>query len=382
MDENLSILGHDLRNELSAIAGLAELIEVASKDSEIKEYARQIRNHNHFMVDLVNGMVVSAKAGGIKPTLMPMSVWNLVGDVTAGLMVGADRPPVALVALKEIPEEIISDALMLRQILTNLVGNAVRFTREGGVRVHLEFESERRVMRFTISDTGPGMTTKQLAQLFQPDRNIHRDEATPGGHGLGLWIARKMVDHLGGQISVRSMVGHGTVIAVQIPCEVAENSRMLSEQELRQAMVVGRSIGTAPRECFAGMRVLVADDVSANRLIAATLLKRRGASVSLAVDGIEAVRLAQVAQEGGRPFDLILMDYHMPNMDGAVAANILRKDGCVAPILCWTAASSPSLSRMPDVFSTVMDKPLESEKFYAVLERYLGGTSQQRRMAQ
>lgn len=370
MDEHLAILGHDLRNELSAITGLADIIEFVSKDPEIRECTRQIRNHNQFMFELANAMVVSAKAGSGAPTLSPMSFWNMIADLTAGLTIGPDRPPVALTAVGMIPEKVMGDGLMLRQIFTNLVGNAVRFTREGGVRVCLEYAGDAKAMHVTISDTGPGMTAEQLSRLFRPDWNIHREGASPGGHGLGLWIARRLIDQLGGDIKVCSMVGHGTVIAVGIPCAVVEGARMVSEADLRQAMTAAGSVGMTAKGRLAGLRILVADDVPANRLIAATLLKRRGASVTLANDGVEAVRLAQAAQDGGRPFDVMLFDFHMPNMDGAQAAEVLRSKGCVAPILCWTASSSPTLNNLSKVFTSVLDKPVETERFYAVVEKH------------
>jgi CheY-like chemotaxis protein len=376
MEEHLAILGHDLRNELSAISGLADIIESLTSEPEVKKFARLIQNHNLFMMDLVNGLVIAAKAGGVAPSPAPMSVWDLVNSVIAGLSIGKHRPPVVVAAISSLPELIVADGLILRQVFTNLVGNAVRFTSEGGVRLCLEYNTIRQMLRVTIADTGPGMSAEQLANLFEPDRQIHRDQASPGGHGLGLWIARRLIDVIGGTIAVQSLVGHGTVIALEIPCLAAERSRLLSEEELRQTAGTFSVDEEPTHQSFAGLRVLVADDVPTNRLIAATLLKRRGASVTLAEDGASAVRMAKFAQEGGRPFDVMVFDYHMPNMDGAQAAEILRKEGCVVPILCWTSASSPVFRRLTDMFTAVLEKPTEPARFYAVLERCINEPGQ------
>jgi CheY-like chemotaxis protein/anti-sigma regulatory factor (Ser/Thr protein kinase) len=372
MDEHLAIIGHDLRSELHSISALTQLIDLLGAHPEVQGFTEQIRNHTQFMYDMVDGLVVRAKSEGIEPTLTQVSVWNLVADVARGLAIHNRATPIVITAIGRIPDALISDSILLRQILTNVMGNAVRFTSEGGIRTYVEYLCASRQLRIRIADTGAGMSPEQLAQVFCPDLQLHRQGAKPGGHGLGLWIARFLVGRLSGTITVHSLSGHGTHIEVIIPAETGPQARMCTEAELRQSMPQNQLSGSLKDQgSFAGLRFLVADDVSANRLLAATLLKHRSASVTLAEDGFEAVQMARLAQQGHRPYDLMLFDFHMPNMDGLEAAECLRQEDCTAPILLWTSMISLRPDQCLDAFTAVLKKPCDSEHFYKMITKYL-----------
>ena len=372
MDEHLAIIGHDLRSELHSISALTQLIDLLSAHPEVQGFTEQIRNHSQFMFDLVNGLVVRAKSEGIEPTLAQLSIWNLVTDVAQSLAIHNRATPIVTTAIGRIPEVLISDSILLRQILTNVMGNAVRFTSEGGIRIYIEYLCASRQLRIRITDTGVGMSPEQSAQAFCPDHQLHRPGATPGGHGLGLWIAGFLVSRLAGAITVQSLAGHGTIIEVIIPAEPSPQTRMCCEAELRRSMPQHQLSGSLKDQgSFAGLRFLVADDVSANRLLAATLLKHRSASVTLAEDGSEALQLARIAHHGHRPYDLMLFDFHMPNMDGLEAAECLRQEGCIAPILLWTSMIALRQDQCLDAFTAVLKKPCDSEHFYKIITKYL-----------
>lgn len=372
MDEHLAMLGHDLRSELSTIMGISELIELASTDrNEIREFARIIQNHNQYMLDLVNGLVVSAKAGGIQPRLVPVDTARLALAVIQGIAANPRRTPVALAIVGSIPVHIHSDALLLRQILTNLVGNAVRYTKEGGVRLLLAYAEAANRLRLTITDTGPGMDESAISRSAEPDRGIHGTEPGTGRHGLGLWIARRLTALLQGEIAIQSLPGHGTAVTVSLPAGDVSQEPRIDDDAFRAAARLDSGPGRAQIGALTGLRILVADDTPSNRLFAATLLKRCGASVSLAEDGLVALEVWRKAAEGGRPFDAIIFDQTMPRLTGTQAAETLRQEGVRVPILVWSADEHIA-DHLPPCFTAFIAKPAEAAVFQGALIQVLG----------
>jgi CheY-like chemotaxis protein/anti-sigma regulatory factor (Ser/Thr protein kinase) len=265
-----------------------------------------------------------------------------------------------------VPRVIVGDAVRLRQVLVNLVGNAVKFTSSGGVRLrisasgHAPDERGRTGVTFTVTDTGVGIPPEKLGSIFDDFAQAHDSF---GGTGLGLAIASQLVDMMGGQIEVRSTLGKGSTFFFTVWLEARRDDADVAEAvQLTLAPVHGRSL-----------HVLVADDNMINRTLVKRVLEKAGHYVSLASDGREAVEASE-----GRRFDLVFMDIKMPVMDGLEAARAIREREALCgehrtPIVALTA--NAFAEDREQCFEAGMDeclvKPIKVAELQSCLERVL-----------
>lgn len=367
MHDLLTMLGHDLRSPLGTIIDLTSLIEDELDDPErVRSYLHLIDEQSSYMLQLVNGLVAAAKAdaGLLTPESRPFSPWELAQAVVGGFVPGKGRPSISLEATTPLPHQILGDELCLRQILTNLVANAVRHTREGGIRLRLHHQPADSTMSFLIADTGSGMDAVALARAQHHDSGAF--PRSSAGHGLGLWIVRRLVALLQGQLTIVSAPGQGTAAKLVLPIPPLADSRLVPIDQLASHLPPQH----VPVGQLAGLRVLVADDMPVNRLLAATLLKQRGAGVDLAEDGLAAQHLGQQALAQGRAYDLIILDLNMPGLEGGPLALALRQAGHRGPIIGWTADLS-ARDQWRHSFTAWLDKPMVPGQLDLVLSQVL-----------
>jgi CheY-like chemotaxis protein len=245
----------------------------------------------------------------------------------------------------QVPETIHSDATRLHQILVNLVGNAIKFTEHGGVTLRLEYlpagpERAKSKLAIDVVDTGIGLAPENYARIFeafsQADASLTRQH---GGTGLGLTISRALARLLGGDITVESSVGGGSVFRTEVETGSLEGVRMI---DTATGPALRPTTPALARPVLRGLeplrgRVLLAEDGPDNQALISVLLRRAGLEVDLANDGQIACEKALAAQEAGAPYDLIVMDMQMPLMTGYEATAALRRDGLTLPILALTA---------------------------------------------
>ena len=358
-DIDLATLGHDLRSPLSGIMGLVSLIQQEVKDRPaVAEHIALLQDHTQYMLNLVNGLVVGAKAGdGIsRAAYARTSPWELAVAVARACTCGRGHIPVRVSADSDLPASISTDPLLLRQVLTNLIGNALTYTREGGVRIQLGCTAE--TLRIVITDTGPGIPSVSLATLFQPDPTLVRPDGREKGHGLGMWIAQRLLGLLDGTVEIRTIAGRGTAVLVTVPTGSLAGIEFLDQEALSRSELSPRSgLPLLAASDLVGRHILIADDMPANLLFAATVLKHSGASVTLARDGGEALRKARLAIVSGWPFDLIILDHHMPEYTGREVAVTLRSEGVFPPLLCWTS-DTDIIANLDPVFNRRLEKPI------------------------
>lgn len=265
-----------------------------------------------------------------------------------------------------------ADPVLLDKILTNILGNAAKFTPPGG-RISLrasekEVNSDKSVYLFEIEDTGVGMKPEFLGHLFEPfSQDGGEGRTNYQGTGLGLSIVKNLVDKLGGEIDVQSAVGKGSKFTVSLPLpRLNETGIPVKEDAAHQAFD------------GSGLRVLLVEDNELNREIALTILEDCGLSVDTAEDGSIAVKCFQASSPGG--YDLILMDVRMPVMDGLEASRRIRAlpraDAAAVPIIALTAdAFSGDMEKTRQAgMNEHLGKPIELDKLYAVLRKYCSGT--------
>jgi CheY-like chemotaxis protein len=282
--------------------------------------------------------VSKIEAGKLVLDPRPCGVQAIIAEVSSTMRARALQRGITLSVQYPgpLPEAILADDARLRQALTNLVANAVKFTEAGSVRIVTRLVQPWRDgqagLRIDVIDTGIGIAPDRLAQLGQPF--VQADASTSrtyGGTGLGLVITRKLVGLMGGQLAIQSTPGRGSTFSITIPTgPLAGVGMLLDPQEAARISVPTQE--SPPADALAGLQVLVAEDGAANQLLIHTLLRKAGAFVAVASDGREAVEKARAGT-----FDVILMDMQMPQLDGYQATAALRAEGYTRPIIALTA---------------------------------------------
>jgi PAS domain S-box-containing protein len=329
--EFLANMSHELRTPLNGVIGFSRLLaESPNLTDEDQRRILLVRGAAEALNSLINDVLDFSKleAGAVQLEARPFSVGDMVSEALSMVEPLATEKALELKILGEDAGVLVGDKYRLRQVLLNLLSNAVKFTNEGAITIHLETAprpDNRRWLKVEVVDQGIGIEPEKIPNLFrrfsQADGSVTRNF---GGTGLGLAISRELIELMGGRIGAASAPGQGATFWFEVELE---RGRAASRREK----------AAQGRASFPGRRVLVVDDVALNRELFQEMLKQHACDVHLACDGQEAV--TAVARE---PFDLVLMDVHMPIMDGLAATQAIRAAGhAQLPILALTASGTP-----------------------------------------
>jgi PAS domain S-box-containing protein len=359
--EFLANMSHEIRTPMTAILGYAALLMedpvLADNPPKRRECLTTMKRNGEHLLAVINDILDLSRIEADKLSVEKISVAPaaIVEEVLSAIRVKASEKKLALDTVWEtpVPAAIATDPVRLRQVLVNLLGNAVKFTESGGVRLGIACEPLAPgggALRFTVTDTGIGMTPEQMGRVFnafeQADTTMSRRF---GGTGLGLRIARSLARMLGGDIAVASEPDAGSTFTLTIATGPLDGVAMIDAAVISQAPAPTPAAPQEPRlphpaaPSLAGLRVLLAEDGPDNQRLIAFHLRKAGAQVAVADNGLLAVRaLCAGGEETGEltaptPFDLILMDMQMPAMDGYTAVAALRAKGCTLPIIALTA---------------------------------------------
>ena len=334
--EFLANISHEIRTPMTAILGFADILADTAVDKEAVEAIQIIRRNGENLLQIINDILDLSKIESNKCKIEQMvcSPRQVVTEAISLMKVRANAKGLSLVCevQRDVPENITTDPIRLRQILVNLISNAIKFTELGGVQVvtQLVASGDEPKLRFDIIDTGIGLLEEQISRLFQPfsqaDTSTNRQF---GGTGLGLAISKRLANMLSGDIAVTSVLGKGSTFSLTIATGKLDKrpSGNHSPPSLQTAVPQSRLDG----------RILLAEDGPDNQRLIVHILRRAGAEVAVAENGQVAVDLALAAQQAGNPFDVVLMDIQMPLMDGFEATRRLRNAGCLTPIIALTA---------------------------------------------
>ncbi len=372
----LANMSHEIRTPMTAILGYTDLLaEGDISVDEGREYLNTIKQNGSHLLTIINDILDISKieAGKMEIEILPISLWNTVSDVQDLLAGRAKEKGILLHSdfKYPLPKTINSDPVRLRQVLLNLVGNSIKFTNKGEVRISTSLVNGK--IRLAISDTGIGMSPQQAQRLFQPFNQA--DVSTTrqfGGTGLGLAISKRLTEMMDGEIILESEAGLGSTFTVEIDPGDLTSIAMVNERPLKTAPE--DDLSDQPDGGSGGIaRILLAEDTLVNQKLAVRLLTKAGHKVDTANNGLEAMEMALGQWHGGTPYDVILMDMQMPIIDGYEATIKLRETGYALPIVALTANAMASdrekcIQAGCDDFAT---KPFQKKKLLQIISRWL-----------
>jgi PAS domain S-box-containing protein len=375
----LANMSHEIRTPMNAILGFTDWLQrgLANDKDEELEYLSTIHASGKHLMELINDILDLSKieAGKMEIEKLRCSPFKIIHDVTSILRVRAEDKGIELLVEYEsdLPTTIETDDVRLRQVVTNLVGNAIKFTSEGHVTVSSKLirQTGRPALEIRISDSGIGMTPEQIQKIFNPfeqaDTSVTRKF---GGTGLGLAISKRIVNALGGDIVVTSEPGKGSVFAFTIEIGGIDNETMINYATFKASMFEQRRVAKSSANIkLPPSKILVVDDGSANRRLITLVLERAGCVIEQAENGQIGVDKALAGN-----FDLVLMDMQMPVMDGYQATRLLRERGFNEPILALTANAMTGDQEKCYAAGCVgfIAKPVDIDQLIETLEGYLG----------
>ena len=334
----LNHMSHDIRTPMNAIVGFTDIALKLKSDREVENYLKKIRQSSEYLMTLMNDVldISRIESGKLEYKPVPVDLGDMVNTVLSIARGYAEnRDLIFTVSTEKLKNPyVMADELRIREVLLNIIGNAVKFTKDGGT---ISFAAESRpgkdeqhiIVRFRISDTGIGMSEEFQTRIFDEFSQENNGARTSyKGTGLGMAIAKRYVDLMGGKIEVSSRQGVGSTFTVEIPLLIAEHVPAEKKEKLRNDIDVR------------GLHVLLAEDNDLNAEIAVTLLEEKGMIVTRAADGKSA--LTQFCNTAPGTFELILMDIMMPEMNGYETTKAIRNmpdrpDGKKIPIIAMTA---------------------------------------------
>jgi PAS domain S-box-containing protein len=353
----LANMSHEIRTPMTAILGFAEMLSTAldccevcpehagcSTRNDSREHIHTIKSNGQRLLGLINDILDLSKveAGKMQVERIECRPVQVVEEVLSLMRVRAVEKGLALEGRYEfpLPQAVWSDPVRIRQILVNLIGNAVKFTSEGRVDVvvrHRPADAGPDCLEIEVRDTGIGMTPDQIARLYQPFNQADSTTSRSyGGTGLGLAICKKLAEALGGGVRAESCPGCGSTFYVTVSAQPVDPGRLLtglSDLPVRH----GTPAGTPSATIRLSGRILLAEDGLDNQKLISTILRKAGAEVDIVANGRLAVEAARSACSSPRPYDAILMDMQMPEMDGYQATARLRAAGVRVPVVALTA---------------------------------------------
>jgi PAS domain S-box-containing protein len=374
----LANTSHEIRTPLNGLVGLARLARQSGLDEARRsQYLAQIDESARALSGVISDILDLSKveAGKLQLEHAEFDLHALLESIEHGYAALAEARALTLSmhVAASVPRRVIGDALRVRQILSNYLSNALKFTESGAVRMHVHARDGERI-RFEVEDTGPGIAPAVQARLFMPFTQA--DDSTTrryGGTGLGLSICRELAQLMGGEVGLDSEPGRGSRFWAELPLPAGDD-------DAPESAFAALDLQASP---LVGLSLLIVEDNPVNMMIAVALLQQWGVDVTEAANGAEAVALVAKRADAGHPFDLVLMDVQMPVQGGNDATRELRRrfPADALPIIALTAAALTS--ERDDALAAGMNdfltKPIDAQRLHDTLQRW-GGTPTQRRL--
>ncbi|WP_061035479.1 MULTISPECIES: ATP-binding protein [Vibrio] len=359
----LATMSHELRTPMNGVLGISQIIASETQEPKTKEHVQVILDSGQHLMTILNDILDFSKVEENKLDLeeAPFNLSQVLTPVCSAIQPLIEEKNIQLFIENEVPDQVEfqGDCARIRQILFNLAGNAVKFTHDGHVLIRSELDQERRRLVLSVNDTGIGIPADKQDRIFnsfeQADTSTTRKF---GGTGLGLAIVKKITELMGGEVKIKSVEGIGTQFLVDIPIPWEEKSVLQPEQAKEESKGESKS----------NLRILLAEDNRVNAIVAKGFCEKLGHTVEIAENGLIATKKAQENQ-----YDLILMDNHMPEMNGIEATRFIRENLGVRTLLF--AYTADVFREAHDNFieagaDHVLTKPLQRESFTDALKQF------------
>ncbi|EMI21357.1 sensory transduction histidine kinase, partial [Rhodopirellula maiorica SM1] len=376
----LANMSHEIRTPLNAVLGFTDVLRrgLVTNSNEAIGHLNMIHNSGEHLLELINDILDLSKieAGRLQVEMIDTNVHETITTVASVLQERALEKELEVIVEfnSPLPRIMQTDPTRLRQVITNLVGNAIKFTDEGAVKIVVDVNTENdsaAMLQIAVVDSGIGMTPDQQSKIFQSF--VQADSSTTrkyGGTGLGLSISRRLTEAMGGDLTVASEVNVGSTFTIKLPVDPQAMEDVITPEEI-QSQANHRSADVSANGLIRlpALPVLVVDDGEANRRLIELVLGRAGAIVTTAENGLEAIRMISESD-----YSLVLMDMQMPVLDGYTATQRLRECGVTTPVIALTGnAMKGDRERCIDAgCDDFLTKPVNIDELLSHAQAYLG----------
>lgn len=360
----ISTVSHELRTPLYGVIGITDMILDEHKELKNSPHIKSLKFSAKYLLSLVNDLLQINKIEDRKIVLVetPLNVYEEIEKVRDALQFIAvsNKNTTQIEVSKDIPEFLIGDRLRLSQILVNLISNALKFTKNGEIKLIANLEKSVRnlyYIKFEIIDTGCGIAVENQDKIFEKFVQIDRKEEDYQGTGLGLSIVKKLLELMGSKIEMESRIGEGTRMIFTIPFEYSAEISKKIIKETKQETTIAQQY-----------KILVVEDNKINQIVTRKILQKNNFECEIAEDGFEA--LEKVDQQ---KYDLVLMDINMPRMNGFETTKLLREKGITIPIVALTAFDKDTIEEeaIESGMDDVLIKPFEPELLFEIISNHI-----------